>query len=89
MATKQATESRRVRRRPAGRRETPGKPAKGRAFPVGQIVPFGGYPVLSTTQEAFVEELFEALSAGEPRRVFFANTNFVVQCQGLRARLNE
>ena len=40
--------------------------------------------MLSTTQEAFAEELFEALSAGKPRRVFFANTNFVVQCQALR-----
>jgi beta-1,4-glucosyltransferase len=89
MATKQATKSRRLRRRFARRTETARKATKSRAFPVGQIVPLGGYPVLSTTQEAFADELFEALSAGEPRRVFFANTNFVVQCQALRARVNE
>ncbi len=88
MATNQATKSRR-RRRPARRTETAGEATLGRAFPVGHIVPLGGFPVLSTTQEAFAEELFEALSAGEPRRVFFANTNFVVQCQALRDRMNE
>ena len=88
MATNQATKSRR-RRRPASRTETAAEATKGRAFPVGQIVPLGGYPVLSTTQKAFAEELFEALSTGQPRRVFFANTNFVVQCQALRARMNE
>ncbi len=60
-----------------------------RAFPVGQIVPLAGYPVLSTTQEGFAEELFEALSAGQARQVFFANTNFVVQCQALRDRMDE
>jgi beta-1,4-glucosyltransferase len=88
MATKQATKSRR-RRRPARRTEAAGKAATGRAFPVGHIVPLGGFPVLSTTQEAFAEELFEALSAGQSRWVFFANTNFVVQCQALRDRMNE
>lgn len=56
-------------------------------FPVGQRVALGGYPVLSTTQEAFARELFQALAVGQRRRVLFANTNFVVQCQPLRQRL--
>ncbi len=57
------------------------------AFEPGRSVPLGGYPVLSTTQPAFADELFRALDAGERRRVFFANTNFVVQCQPLRERI--
>ncbi|MCF5941561.1 WecB/TagA/CpsF family glycosyltransferase, partial [Xanthomonas perforans] len=46
-------------------------------------------PVLSTTQEAFALDLFHALAARQPRRVFFANTNFIVQCQALRTRMRE
>lgn len=54
------------------------------SFAVGEVVPLGGFPVLSTTQDVFARELFDALGAGQRRRVFFANTNFVVQCQELR-----
>jgi beta-1,4-glucosyltransferase len=46
-----------------------------------------GIAVLSTTQAAFAQELFDALAQGERRQVMFANTNFIVQCQGLRSRL--
>ncbi|MEE7548004.1 WecB/TagA/CpsF family glycosyltransferase [Xanthomonas sp. Kuri4-1] len=67
----------------------PSGPAANGAFEVGRIVPLGGYPVLSTTQEAFAQELFQALAAQQRQRVFFANTNFVVQCQPLRARMRE
>lgn len=64
-----------------------GDGAARRTFAVGETVALGGFQVLSTTQEAFAHELFAALAAGQPRRVLFANTNFVVQCQPLRARL--
>ena len=64
-----------------------GDGAARRTFAVGEAVALGGFQVLSTTQEAFAHELFAALAAGQPRRVLFANTNFVVQCQPLRARL--
>ncbi|KAB7764117.1 WecB/TagA/CpsF family glycosyltransferase [Xanthomonas maliensis] len=57
--------------------------------PQGVIIPLGGMPVLSTTQDVFALELFHALAAGQRRRVFFANTNFIVQCQGLRQRMRE
>ncbi|TXD41362.1 WecB/TagA/CpsF family glycosyltransferase [Xanthomonas campestris] len=53
----------------------------------GVVIPLGGFPVLSTTQEAFALDLFHALAAHQPRRVFFANTNFIVQCQALRGRM--
>lgn len=57
-------------------------------FAVGEVVRLGGFPVLSTTQEAFARDLFAAHARGEQRVVCFANTNFVVQCQALRERLS-
>ncbi|MDG2524683.1 WecB/TagA/CpsF family glycosyltransferase [Stenotrophomonas sp. HITSZ_GD] len=57
-------------------------------FAVGEVVRLGGFPVLSTTQAAFANELFAARARGEQRQVFFANTNFIVQCQPLRARFD-
>lgn len=56
-------------------------------FEAGERVPLGGFPVLSTTSQAFAEELFRALETRQPRRICFANTNFVVKCQPLRERM--
>jgi len=56
-------------------------------FAAGQVVRLGGFPVLSTTQPVFAQELYAALARGEQRLVCFANTNFIVQCQALRERL--
>lgn len=47
----------------------------------------GGYRVQSMARERLAEELLEALDSGRKRQVFFANTNFVVQCLPLRTRL--
>ncbi|QDI03677.1 MULTISPECIES: WecB/TagA/CpsF family glycosyltransferase [Xanthomonas translucens group] len=52
-----------------------------------EVMALGGYPILRTTEAAFAHALFQAQAHGEQRMVFFANTNFVVQCQALRARL--
>jgi beta-1,4-glucosyltransferase len=52
-----------------------------------QVMALGGYPILRTTEAAFAHALFQAQARGEQRQVFFANTNFVVQCQALRQRL--
>ncbi len=52
-----------------------------------QVTWLGGYRVHSITREYLAEELLEALESGRKRQVFFANTNFVVECQPLRARL--
>lgn len=52
-----------------------------------EVMALGGYPILRTTEAAFAHALFQARARGEQRQVFFANTNFVVQCQALRARL--
>lgn len=58
-----------------------------KTFAVGERVALGGYAILSTTQDAFAAGLLRALQSRRKRRVFFANTNFVVQCQPLRARM--
>jgi len=52
-----------------------------------EVMALGGYPILRTTEAAFAHALFQAQARGEQRQVFFANTNFVVQCQALRTRL--
>ncbi|MDH5835576.1 WecB/TagA/CpsF family glycosyltransferase [Luteimonas kalidii] len=60
-----------------------------RRFAIGDLVAIGGFRVLSTTLDAFAGELADVLGAGRPRRVLFANTNFVVQCQHLRGQLHD
>ena len=52
-----------------------------------QVTWLGGYRVHSITRERLAEELLEALESGRKRQVFFANTNFVVECLPLRPRL--
>jgi beta-1,4-glucosyltransferase len=49
----------------------------------------GGYPILSTELDPFVDGLLASLAAGESRCVFFANTNFVMQCLALRPALRD
>lgn len=49
----------------------------------------GGYPILSTELDPFVDGLLASLAAGQSRCVFFANTNFVMQCQALRPALRD
>jgi beta-1,4-glucosyltransferase len=52
-----------------------------------QLTWLGGYRVQSITRERLAEDLLEALDSGRKRQVFFANTNFVMQCRPLRTRL--
>ena len=52
-----------------------------------QSVWLGGYRMRSITRHHLADEVLEALESGHKRQVFFANTNFVVQCRPLRARL--
>lgn len=54
----------------------------------GEYVPLGGYPILSTDLETFSRRLLEMLESGGRQCVFFANTNFVVECRGLREVLD-
>ncbi|TMN17638.1 WecB/TagA/CpsF family glycosyltransferase [Pseudoxanthomonas sp. X-1] len=51
-------------------------------------LPLGGYPVISTRLPVFTAALLRALELGDRQRVFFANTNFVVECQALRSRMH-
>jgi beta-1,4-glucosyltransferase len=52
-----------------------------------QSVWLGGYRMQSITRQRLAEEVLGALNSGRKRQVFFANTNFVVQCRALRTRL--
>lgn len=59
----------------------------GERGPAGEMLALGGYPILNGNETSFVTSLLQAMARGERRQVFFANTNFVVQCQELRASL--
>ncbi|WP_331344436.1 WecB/TagA/CpsF family glycosyltransferase [Cellvibrio sp. UBA7661] len=45
----------------------------------------GGFSVLRTTGPQLMDKLSRKLNQGEQTALFFANTNFIVQCQGLQA----
>lgn len=47
----------------------------------------GGFPLQSLTREALNQKLAQQLSANQQCSLFFANTNFIVQCQGLREQI--
>lgn len=47
----------------------------------------GGYRMRSIGRQQLAGEVLGALSSGRKRQVFFANTNFVVQCRPLRTPL--
>ncbi|SEK80746.1 beta-1,4-glucosyltransferase [Pseudoxanthomonas sp. GM95] len=47
----------------------------------------GGYPILRTRLEPFVGALLREIEQGGRRQVFFANTNFIVECRSERAAL--
>lgn len=64
-----------------------GRPHAEPAPATPQTTWLGGYRVQSMTRERLAEDLRNALESGRKRQVFFANTNFVVQCRQLRARL--
>lgn len=44
----------------------------------------GGFPLLKTTREGLLTELKNRFEKREQTALFFANTNFIVQCQALR-----
>ncbi|WP_052417077.1 WecB/TagA/CpsF family glycosyltransferase [Cellvibrio mixtus] len=47
-------------------------------------LPLGGFQLLKTTGEDLLEELRSRFHNGQQTALFFANTNFIVQCQALR-----
>ncbi len=55
----------------------------------GDPIWLGGLPIASTTLEPFTDALLQAVALRERRNVFFANTNFVVECRGLREALHD
>lgn len=54
----------------------------------GETLALAGYPVFSTTSEDLCNVLQSRLQAYRKTVLVFANTNFVLQCQPIRAWLN-
>ncbi|WP_332674916.1 WecB/TagA/CpsF family glycosyltransferase [Aromatoleum sp.] len=52
-----------------------------------ETLPIAGFPVLRTTAGALSQRVLDMLQRGEQVVMFFANTNFIVQCTPLRARI--
>lgn len=55
----------------------------------GDPIWLGGYPIASTELAPFTDALLKTVALRERRNVFFANTNFVVQCRPLRQALQD
>lgn len=53
------------------------------------MLPLGGYRVVSTTADHLTRTLAARMDAKLQTALVFANTNFIVQCRALRARLNK
>ncbi|MCE3253325.1 MAG: gt26A [Cellvibrio sp.] len=47
----------------------------------------GGFKLLRTTGDGLEQQLQRRLELGEQTALFFANTNFIVQCQGLQEEM--
>lgn len=54
-----------------------------------KIIPLGGFPLLCTTSKNLALQLQLALHTGKKQILFFANTNFIVQCQPLKERMKK
>jgi beta-1,4-glucosyltransferase len=46
------------------------------------------YPVLETTPSALAQTIYQRMERNEPTLLFYANTNFIVQCAPIRERLS-
>ena len=46
------------------------------------------YPVLETTPPALAQTIYQRMERNEPTLLFYANTNFIVQCAPIRERLS-
>jgi beta-1,4-glucosyltransferase len=55
----------------------------------GDPIRLGGYRIASTELEPFTDALLKTVALRERRNVFFANTNFVVECRPLRQALQD
>jgi beta-1,4-glucosyltransferase len=53
----------------------------------GDFLRLAGFPVLRSTAEALSQRIVDAVERGTQTVLFFANTNFVVQCAPLRERI--
>ncbi|PUA18731.1 WecB/TagA/CpsF family glycosyltransferase [Glaciimonas sp. PCH181] len=52
-----------------------------------KMIPLAGFPVIKTTSAALATELIHAVQGDKKMVLFFANTNFIVQCRHLLDKL--
>lgn len=52
-------------------------------------IPIAGFPVISTDGPTLARRLFTALDTGNKVALFFANTNFIVQCRNQLPRMQD
>lgn len=55
----------------------------------GKTIPIAGFPVTNTTSHSLAQHLLAALQGKNKVALFFANTNFIVQCRSLLHRMRE
>ncbi|MCK0512964.1 WecB/TagA/CpsF family glycosyltransferase [Aromatoleum buckelii] len=53
-----------------------------------ETLSIAGFPVLHSSASALRERMLAVLDGGEQTALFFANTNFIVQCAQLRKRMH-
>ena len=58
-----------------------------KSIPTDNVVSLGGFPIISATAQEVEKRVEETLDSNEKFALFFANTNFVVQCQPLKEEM--
>jgi beta-1,4-glucosyltransferase len=53
------------------------------------VLPIAGYQILKHDKSSLLAEIRERMASGQKTLLFFANTNFVVQCRKLRTALRQ
>jgi len=52
-------------------------------MPFDQVIPVAGFPIIRTNASSLADFLLEQVAARRKTALFFANTNFIVQCRHL------
>lgn len=58
-------------------------------MPPSSLLPLAGMPIRNLTTTALIQQLYSRRLAGLQTQLLFANTNFIVKNQALRARLTQ
>ena len=85
-----AVENRRIETRPIENRLVENRPLGNRLVENNSPthLHLGGFRLQQTTQAELQQQLRQALQTRRQHALFFANTNFIVQCQSLQEKIN-